>query len=177
LFIPFYLFLDPGLIENAFSVMFLNLSIYRYETINRCHKMTVNEKKVGIISCTGVSSDSRCSKEGLIARQVMYKVIEDLRPEKTLLVCLPALAAEVEEDVIFVRDYPSIVIEGCPDDCSTNVLGQFDTMQIYSTYYVRDFIKDIELSGSLIDLSPEEDAIAGYIAEKVAQDVDKILQG
>jgi uncharacterized metal-binding protein len=139
--------------------------------------MIANEQKVGIISCTGVSSDSRCSKEGLIARQAMYKVIEDLRPDKTLLVCLPALAGEVEEDVIFVRDYPVVVIEGCPDDCSTKVLGNFDTKQIYSKYYARDFIKDMELSDSLIDLSPEEDAIAERIAEKVAQDVDKILQG
>ncbi len=139
--------------------------------------MAANEQKVGIISCTGVSSDSRCSKEGLIARQAMYKVIEDLRPNKTLLVCLPALAAEVEEDVIFVRGSPTIVIEGCPDDCSTKVLGQFETKQIYSTYYVRDFIQDIELSDSLIDLSPEEDSISERIAEKVAQDVDKILQG
>ncbi|MFX1519346.1 MAG: putative zinc-binding protein [Promethearchaeota archaeon] len=138
--------------------------------------MTENEQKIGIISCTGVSSDSRCSKEGLIARQAMYKVIEDFRPDKTLLVCLPALAGEVEEDVIFVRDYPTIVIEGCPDDCSTKVLGRFDTKQIFSTYYVRDFIKDIELSDSLINLSPEEDAIAERIAERVALDVDKILQ-
>lgn len=138
--------------------------------------MTENEQKVGIISCTGVSSDSRCSKEGLIARQAMYKVIEDLRPNDTLLVCLPALAGEVEEDVIFVRDYPTIIIEGCPDDCSTKVLGQFDTKQIFSTYHVRDFIKGIELSDSLIELSPEEDAISEHIAEKVALDVDKILQ-
>ncbi len=138
--------------------------------------MTESEEKVGVISCTGVSSDFRCSKEGLIARQAMYKVLEDLRPDKTLLVCLPALAAEVEEDVIFVRDYPSIVIEGCPDDCSTKVLGQFDTQQIFSTYTVRNFIKGIELSESLIELSPEEDAIAERIAENVALDVDKILQ-
>jgi len=143
---------------------------------NEVKRMNESEQKVGIISCTGVSSDSRCSKEGLIARQAMYKVLEDLRPSVTLLVCLPALAAEVEEDVIFVRDSPSIVIEGCPDDCSTKVLGQFDTKQIFSTYYVRDFIKDIELSDSLIELSPEEDAIADRIAEKVSQDVDKILR-
>ena len=138
--------------------------------------MTESEEKVGVISCTGVSIDFRCSKEGLIARQAMYKVLEDLRPDKTLLVCLPALAAEVEEDVIFVRDYPSIVIEGCPDDCSTKVLGQFDTQQIFSTYTIRNFIKGIELSESLIELSPEEDAIAERIAENVALDVDKILQ-
>ena len=139
--------------------------------------MAENEQKVGIISCTGVSSDSRCSKEGLIARQAMYKVLEDLRPDKTLLVCLPALAAEVEEDVIFVRDSPTIVIEGCPDDCSTKVLGQFEIKQIYSTYYVKDFIQDIEFSDSLIDLSPEEESVSERIAEKIAQDVDKILQG
>ena len=140
--------------------------------------MTENiSEKVGVISCTGISSDFRCSKEGLIARQAMYKVLEDLRPDNTLLVCLPALAAEVEEDIIFVRDSPTIVIEGCPDDCSTKVLGQFDTKQIFSTYTVRNFTKDIEFSDSLIELSPEEEAIADQIAEKVAQDVDKILRG
>ncbi|MFX1466770.1 MAG: putative zinc-binding protein [Promethearchaeota archaeon] len=139
--------------------------------------MSESEQKVGIISCTGISSDSRCSKEGLIARQAMYKVLEDLRPDETLLVCLPALAAEVEEDVIFVRDSPTIIIEGCPDDCSTKVLGQFDTKHIFSTYTVRNFTKDIEFSESLIELSPEEEAIADQIAEKVAQDVDKILRG
>jgi len=138
--------------------------------------MTENvAEKVGIISCTGISSDFRCSKEGLIARQAMYKVLEDLRPDDTLLVCLPALAAEVEEDVIFVRDSSTVIIEGCPDDCSTKVLGQFDTKEIFSTYTVRDFIKDHELSDSLIELSPEEDTIAERIAEEVAKDVDKLL--
>ena len=128
------------------------------------------DEKVGIISCTGIKK-----KEGLIARQATYKVIEDLRPDDTVLVCLLELAGGVEEVITCVRDYPAIVIEGCPEECSTKVLERFNG-RIYSTYFVNDFLDAIELSDSLLELTPEEEAIAQCIAEKVALNVDKILK-
>jgi hypothetical protein len=56
---------------------------------------------------------------GEVARQACYLVHEQvLGPEKTDLGCLPALAAGVEEDVLFVRTEKVLAIEACEARCS-----------------------------------------------------------
>ncbi len=42
-----------------------------------------------------------------------YKVLDELRPNETVLICYPALTAKVDENVEFVQKYPTLVIDGC----------------------------------------------------------------
>lgn len=57
--------------------------------------------KVAVLPCTGVGQ-----VVGTIARQAAYLVCEDMRPENTVLLCLPALVREVQEDIAMVRRCP-----------------------------------------------------------------------
>ncbi len=75
------------------------------------------KQKIAILPCTGVGQ-----VVGTIARQAAYAVCDDLSPDRTCLVCLPALVKGVQEDIDMIRDYPVIVIEGCKERCATHAL-------------------------------------------------------
>ena len=51
----------------------------------------MSQKKVAIVACTGMGKAL-----GTVARQVAFKVCDELRPEKTVLICIPSLAANTE---------------------------------------------------------------------------------
>jgi uncharacterized metal-binding protein len=70
--------------------------------------------KVAVLPCTGVGQ-----VVGTIARHAAYRVCEDLRPQQTVLLCLPALVKGVQEDVDMVAECPVVVIEGCKECCAT----------------------------------------------------------
>ena len=74
-------------------------------------------EKFAILPCTGIGQVL-----GTISRQAAYLVCDELRPDNTLLVCLPALVKGIEEDLDMIRDYPVVVIEGCRDRCATHAL-------------------------------------------------------
>ena len=78
----------------------------------------MKEKKVAILSCTGIGQ-----VVGTISRQVAYRICDDIYPHRTILVCLPALVKGVQEDIDMIRDYPVVVIEGCKECCATYALS------------------------------------------------------
>lgn len=74
--------------------------------------------RVAVLACTGVGQ-----VVGTIARQAAYRVCEDVRPDRTVLLCLPALVRGVSEDLEMVAECPVVVIEGCPHACATHALA------------------------------------------------------
>jgi len=106
----------------------------------------------------------------------IYKVLEELRPNQTVLICLPALAAEVEEDVEFVRDYPSIILDGCEKKCAEKVFTKFKS-NIKGIFSVSDYrVKYPKLKPkSIIDIGPDGAKLAQIIAEDIAKKVDEVL--
>jgi uncharacterized metal-binding protein len=76
------------------------------------------EGRVAVMPCTGVGQ-----VVGTIARQAAYRVCEDLRPEDTVLLCLPALVRGVQEDLDMAKDCPVVVIEGCKHGCAAHALA------------------------------------------------------
>ena len=74
--------------------------------------------KVAVLPCTGIGQ-----VVGTIARQAAYRVCEDLRPQATVLVCLPALVKGVQEDIDMVGECPVVVIEGCKENCAAHALA------------------------------------------------------
>lgn len=133
--------------------------------------MSKTVKKVGVTACTGINLI-----DGTIARMAIYKVLEELRPNQTVLICLPALAAEVEEDVEFVRDYPSIILDGCEKKCAEKVFTKFKS-NIKGIFSVSDYrSKYPKLKPkSIIDIGPDGEKLAQIIAEDIAKKVDEVL--
>ena len=73
--------------------------------------------RIAILPCTGVGQTV-----GTIARQAAYRVCDDMRPQDTVLVCLPALVKGIQEDIDMIQSCPVIVIEGCGDCCASYAL-------------------------------------------------------
>jgi hypothetical protein len=71
------------------------------------------KRKVGLVSCSGEELPG-----GTITRLATLKVLESLRPDKTVTICLPLFLAGGEGDRAFARYYPTISIDGCGRRCA-----------------------------------------------------------
>ncbi len=76
-------------------------------------------KKIVVAPCSGVGQTV-----GTISRQAAYIVVDEIMPNETLLLCLPAYVTNVEEDVKMVEENPDriIAVDGCGYRCMTKIL-------------------------------------------------------
>ncbi len=70
-------------------------------------------QKVGIISCSGEEIP-----EGTISRLATRRVLELLRPDTTVTLCLPLFLAGNEAERDFARTHPTITVDGCEKQCA-----------------------------------------------------------
>ena len=78
------------------------------------------QKKVGIIACAGEEIP-----EGTISRLAARVVLEELRPEDTVTLCLPLFLAGDERERAFARFYPTIAIDGCEKLCAKRATEKY----------------------------------------------------
>ncbi len=71
------------------------------------------KKKVGIVACSGEEL-----AEGTVTRLAALRVLEELRPDDTVTICLPLFLAGGEGDRAFARFYPTIAVDGCQLRCA-----------------------------------------------------------
>jgi uncharacterized metal-binding protein len=71
------------------------------------------KKKVGIVACSGEEL-----AEGTVTRLAALMVLERLRPNDTVTICLPLFLAGGEGDRAFARFYPTIAVDGCEQRCA-----------------------------------------------------------
>ena len=71
------------------------------------------KKKVGLISCSGEEFP-----EGTLARMATLRVLEQLRPNDTVTLCLPLFLAGNDKERAFGRFYPTIAVDGCDKRCA-----------------------------------------------------------
>jgi len=78
------------------------------------------QKKVGIVACSGEEI-----AEGTVTRLAALKVLEELRPQDTVTICLPLFLAGGEGERAFARFYPTIAIDGCDLRCAARATEAF----------------------------------------------------
>ncbi len=129
------------------------------------------EKKVAVAVCTGMDQPL-----ATVSRYAGYDVLEKLRPDKTVLLCTPALIGGVQEDIIFAKENPVLVIDGCGEKCCEKIVNEAKG-QIKAIINVGDVLKEHQ------DLQPESRAklgpkgmkLAEIVGELAAKKVDEIL--
>lgn len=129
------------------------------------------EKKVAVAVCTGMDQPL-----ATVSRYAGYHVLEKLRPEKTVLLCTPALIGGVQEDVTFAKENPVLVIDGCGEKCCEKIVNEAKG-QVKAVINVEDVLKEHK------DLQPESRAklgpkgmkLAEIVGELAARKVDEIL--
>jgi uncharacterized metal-binding protein len=129
----------------------------------------VSDKKVAIIACTGTGKAL-----GTVARQVAYKVVDELRPDKTVLICIPSLTAGVGEYKNLLRKYPSIILDGCVERCASKITSKNKGM-IRAKVFLPQMIAKYGLKPqSRADIGEEGEKLVSKIAEEVAALVDQL---
>ncbi len=127
--------------------------------------------KIGIISCSGEEI-----AEGTIARQAVRRVLEGLRPQQTVTLCLPLfLAGEVGERR-FAAEHPTITVDGCSKLCAKRGTEQYSG-KVSASLVVSDLLGERAKSchRSARDADSADEAAVWLIAERIAAEVDALV--
>lgn len=128
-------------------------------------------KKVGLISCSGEELP-----EGTVTRRAVRKVLETLRPDDTVTLCLPLFLAGGEGERAFARHYPTIAVDGCAKRCAALATEKYSARPALSIV-----VNEIEEAGgedigSARRLSEAGKALAEIVAERIAAEADRLLK-
>jgi uncharacterized metal-binding protein len=129
------------------------------------------QKKVGIVACSGEEL-----AEGTVTRLAALKVLEELRPEDTVTICLPLFLAGGEGDRAFARFYPTIAVDGCDLRCAARATEQYSGKPAASVV-VTDIVAEQGI-GSVAGLRRLNEAGQKAVAEtavSIADLVDSLL--
>ncbi len=133
--------------------------------------MSTNTAKVGIISCSG-----EALPEGTISRLAARRVLELLRPDRTVTLCLPLFLAGNEGERNFARTHPTITIDGCGKQCA-----KWGTEKHSGPVSVSLVVPEILKSTnggchcSTRALSEDDTEAVWAVAERIAAEVDSVL--
>jgi len=128
------------------------------------------EKKVGIISCSG-----EACVEGTISRVATRLVLEKLRPEETVTICLPLFLAGGKEERAFAKYYPTITVDGCDKLCAKTATERYSGKPA-SSIIITDLTRNPGCSRSgRRKLNSSALGLAEKAAERIAKEVDQVL--
>jgi uncharacterized metal-binding protein len=131
----------------------------------------VDDRKVAIVACTGMGKTL-----GTVARQVAFKVVDELRPEKTVLICIPSMSAGAGEQKNLLQKYPSIILDGCVERCATKIISKNKGIMKAKVFMPQMVAKYSLKPQSRTDLGEEGEKLVSKIAEEVAALVDQLLR-
>ncbi len=129
------------------------------------------ETKIGVLSCSG----EECLG-GTISRLATRKMLEKLRKDKTVTLCLPLYLAGGEEERSFAKAYPVITVDGCSKCCAKRATEKYSG-KVSDTVIVSDVLgEDAALSKivSSKDLKKEHYQMVDKVADEICQKFDKI---
>jgi hypothetical protein len=134
---------------------------------------TLPKKKVGLISCSGEELP-----EGTLSRMATLRVLEQLRPNDTVTLCLPLFLAGDDKERAFAKFYPTIAIDGCDKRCAARATEKYSAAPTASLVVPRILAAHgLELAApSRRQFNTSEDATTA-VADEIARRVDEILGG
>ena len=133
--------------------------------------MSADIAKVGIISCSG-----EAIPEGTISRLATRRVLELLRPNATVTLCLPLFLAGNETERNFAKTHPTITIDGCEKQCAK--WGTEEHSGPVSCALVVTDILGTQAAGcqrSSRNSSQADKEAVWAVAERIAAEVDTVL--
>jgi hypothetical protein len=133
--------------------------------------MSAEITKVGIISCSG-----EAIPEGTISRLATRRVLELLRPDLTVTLCLPLFLAGNEGERNFAKTHPTIAIDGCAKQCARWGTEQHSG-PVSGALVVSDILGTAATgcSRSLRRVSQVDKEAVWAVAEHIAAEVDRVL--
>jgi hypothetical protein len=129
-------------------------------------------KKVGLISCSGEELP-----EGTVTRRAVRKVLETLRPDDAVTLCLPLFLAGGEGERSFARFYPTIAIDGCGKRCAALATEKYSAKPAASIV-VTDVarVNGCKAIGTARRLNAEGLRLTDEVAGKIVEETDRLLK-
>jgi len=134
--------------------------------------MSDKVRKIGVVSCSGEDCLG-----GTISRLVTRKMIDQVRPDETVTICLPLYLAGGEEERSFAKDYPTIAVDGCSKICGKRATEKYSE-KVSAAVDVSDIIgKEVAEAASLStrNLTDVHRDMVNKVAEEVRIKFDEIL--
>ena len=127
-------------------------------------------KKVCLQPCLGLKSNLTT-----IGRQGCYLAHQRLSPERADLGCAPALYAEVEEDVDFIRNDWVIAVESCEKGCANHLVAERGG-QVHHTVRVDDLLaaRGFDLPSLPREHAPLDHPAVVAVAEEIIRVADEL---
>ena len=127
--------------------------------------------EIGVVSCSG-----ECYVEGTISRIATRFVLEKLRPNNAVTICLPLFSIGEEGERMFAKNCPTIAVEGCKKRCAGHAVEKFSGKTARSLV-VPDLLKkwNVKNPGSRRELNEEGKKAALKVAEEIVAAIDEIL--
>jgi len=118
---------------------------------------------IGVVSCSG-----ECCIEGTISRIATRFVLEKLRPNATVTICLPLFSIGEEGERMFAKNFPTIAVDGCEKRCAQHAIEKFSGKTAISLL-VTDLLKkwNVKNMGSRRELTNEGKEAALKVAEEI----------
>ena len=97
------------------------------------------QRKAGIVACSGEEL-----AEGTVTRLAALKVLQSLRPDDTVTICLPLFLAGGAGDRAFARFHPTITVDGCELRCAARATERYSAKPAASVV-VNDIVANLGL--------------------------------
>jgi uncharacterized metal-binding protein len=129
------------------------------------------KKKVGLISCSGEELPA-----GTLSRMATLRVLEQLRPNDTVTICLPLFLAGDDKERAFARFFPTIALDGCDKRCAARSTEKYSAKPT-SSIVIPEFLaaRGIDPPGSRHQMEVAGERVTDLLAEEIARQVDEIL--
>ena len=133
----------------------------------------MSEPKIGVVSCSG-----ECCVEGTISRIATRLVLENLRPDNTVTICLPLFSIGEQGERMFAKYFPTIAVDDCEKQCAKNAIEKYSG-KITCSLVVSDLLKkwDVKNPGPRRELNEEGIKAASKVAEEIVTAMDGIFAG
>lgn len=135
--------------------------------------MSGEQGKVVVLACSGIGK-----VYGALAREVVYELVERVRPGVAITACLPLLVVRDADAMQLVCGTPIVTIDGCPKNCaqkSVEALG----IKVARTYQAINFYrahKDLKPEG-IAELDMTGQKLAAVSADELGAVIDELAAG
>ncbi len=126
--------------------------------------------KVGIIACSGEEI-----AVGTVSRLATRRVLELLRPQSTVTLCLPLFLAGEEQERRFAREHPTITVDGCEKLCAKRGTERHSG-RVAASLVVSEILGD-RAAGchrSARDFDKSDEEAVWLVADRIAAEVDAL---
>lgn len=131
------------------------------------------EVKIGVISCSG----EECFG-GTATRLATRKILETIKTDESVTICLPLFLAGGEEERNFAKEYPTISVDGCNKLCAKR--GTEKHSGDVNGYIIASDIIGEELAfsniTSLRDLKEEHNEAIDSLVIEIEKEINRILK-